>query len=767
MTQIASDQQLLRVSGMHCGSCAIALERLLQKHYPAAEIHVSFATEIVSITWPELPQFIPPVFSHLQQIANKLGYSLQENLYTPDKQKEAKQRQKHLLIKLAVAGVFGMWCMMPAFLIYLAPLGIVDDWVLYPLAIASFVLSLPVILFSGSHFYRIGWRTLKAGMPGLDSLIMIAVWAATALSAYQLYLGSPHVYVDAAAMLITFQLVARMLELKIRQGAAIALQDFFQDMPDQVYRLNEQGEPETISASEVVLDDCLALGVEQLIAVDGVITQGAVYVDTSSMTGEHNAVLMQAGDTLIAGYQILQGECLLRVTAPIGKRRLDYLIYSMNKLLSEKSAFQQLTDTVARYLLPTIFVAAALAFSFTWFRQLDFILAAQHALAVLIITCPCALSLAIPLVTSRSYTVLLRRGILLREPAALEKAAHIQQVIFDKTGTLTQDTPLVQRVVVHSDSSQHLNAHSEEQLLSLAQWCLQHSQHPTAKAIRHYRNKSLSELPINLQELGFQDLGVQDLKLDSDEHWFHEYIGKGTVYAPKSYSPEPTDIETESPKLYAGRLSWLQEQGIVVPELEDTGMQLHLAYSQADQKTYLGHIQFSEQLHDTAQQILDTLSTQGHALYLLSGDSQQACATVGGQLGIHSRNLFAECSPEQKHYILQSLGKDAPLAYIGDGLNDGLALVSAHLGIAVGKANASSHLAAAVYLPDGIGEVPFILTHAKQAHKLMQQNLAWALGYNLLMIPLALFGFIQPVFAAIAMTLSSLCVLLNSSRLRT
>jgi P-type E1-E2 ATPase len=213
----------------------------------------------------------------------------------------------------------------------------------------------------------------------------------------------------------------------------------------------------------------------------------------------------------------------------------------------------------------------------------------------------------------------------------------------------------------------------------------------------------------------------------------------------------------------AGRGDWLRDQGIEVPELDDSGMILHLACN----ATYLGHLRFEETLRAEAISTIQHLQQAGQIVYLLSGDTRVSCLTQARRLAIPAHRVVAGVTPEGKHRFIEALERHHGVAFVGDGVNDGLALAAAKLGIAIGTATPAARAAAAVYLPDGLSGVPETLRLARRARRLMRQNLTWALGYNALALPLAMAGWVQPVIAAIAMTLSSLCVLFNSIRMRT
>ncbi|PFG08482.1 heavy metal translocating P-type ATPase [Marinobacter sp. LV10MA510-1] len=711
-------QEILMVEGMRCGSCAIAVEALLKKQPGVRDAAVNFAADVAMICWDREK----PRLANLQQAVARLGYRLHDSV-DPERSKfQAESVRKHLQRRLAVAVVFGMWSMMPALLIYLAPFGAAEPEVLWPLALASGLFAVPVVIYSGSHFYRVGWRTLIAGAPGLDSLIFLAVFSACIISTWQLFSGSHHVYFDAAVMLITFQLIARLLDTSVRRRASEIIRRYLQDVPELVTVKASDGKLETRLAKDVSAGERIFLQAGDQLALDGNVFRGHGQADLSMLTGEHLPQSLGPGDELLAGCQLVEGELELTVTAIIGQRRIDRLSRSISALLSRKTTLQRLTDRIARILLPVIVTAAALAVGLAFFQGVSAPEAAARGLAVMIISCPCALSLAIPLVITMGHANMVSRGIVLRDPAALEAAAKVGAIVFDKTGTLTTGVPSVNTITPAGQWT-------ESSLLQLARDILRESTHPVAKGLA--------------ADTEFGLVAASDGTRES-------IAGAGTRWT--------NGMNTA----LAGQANWLCKQGVKVPSTEDTGMSVYLACN----GLYAGKIGFKETLRPEAASTIDQLTRQGFTIYLLSGDTHNACLDFAERLGISPKHVISGYSPEQKHGFIETIEKQTDVVFVGDGLNDGLALAGARLGIAVGNAASVAGAAAAVYLTESIAKVPATLQLARRARKLMHQNLFWAVGYNAVVIPLAVIGWVQPVIAAIAMSLSSVCVLLNSLRMQ-
>lgn len=713
----ALSEEVLVVEGLHCGSCAAAVEALLKRQPGVMQAAVNFAADSAMIRLDPATTDVP----RLQRAVAGLGYRLLAPGEEGNSADGDDRLRRRLLIRLAVAVVFGIWCMMPAYLVYLAPLGIVEARFTWPLALASGLFALPVLMYSGAHFYRVGLRTLRVGAPGLDALITLAVFAATAVSVWQLASGHSDVYFDAAVMLITFQLIARFIDGRVRRRAADVVRSYLHQAPETAALVLEDGRIEQRPAADIQAGQRIRLTGGEPLALDATVRDGQGEIDQSLLTGEHEPTGIGPGDSLLAGCELLQGELILDVTAAVGQRRIDALARSVRGLLSRKTALQRLTDAAARVLLPIIAGAAVLAAALTLALGAGVEQAATRGLAVLIIACPCALSLAIPLVVVIGHARMVAAGVIFRDPAALETAADTRGVVFDKTGTLTTDTPDVADVHPAQD-------HDADALLQLASDTLAGTQHPLARGL------AASRAPSTRATAGER----------------HIEAGMGTCWLIDEHT------------VLAGRAAWLRRQGIEVPDDDASRMALHLAVN----GDYRGAIRFDEALHPDAADTVNTLHRRGHAVYLLSGDNRASCLRQARRLGIADDYVVAGVTPEAKQRFIEALEKRCAVAFIGDGLNDGLALTGARLGIAVGNATPTARSAAAVYLPDGVSRVPATLALARRSRRLMRQNLGWALGYNALALPLAIAGFVHPVIAAVAMTLSSLCVLLNSLRIK-
>jgi len=701
-----SEEAALAIEGMMCGSCAAAVAAVLQRQPGVMAAGVNFAADAASVRWdPERTDL-----ATLCAAVARLGYPARR-LDGDDSGTPHARLRRELQLRLAVAVCFGMWSMMAALLLYLGPLGPVEPWARWHLALASGVLAAPVLTYSAHAFHVAGWRTLRAGVPGLDTLITLAVGASVLVSTWRLVQGSAEVYFDAAVMLVTFQLVARLIDHRVRRHAAGAVQAYLRALPEQVLRLHD-GRAEQVPVAALAAGDRVRIAPGERIAVDGTVLSGTSSVDRSMLTGEAIPQRCRPGQAVLAGSRNGEGTLEVEVRAGAGQRRIDALARSVRHLLGRKSALQRLTDRLAGLLLPVVVLAALLAAALALASGDTAGEAAARALAVLVVTCPCALSLAVPLVAVLAMSEAGRRGLLFRDPAALEAAAGAHTVVFDKTGTLTEPVPAVAAV-------SPVPGIGREQLLALAATAAADSRHPLAAALRAARS------PENL---------------------------------PGSRQVAPGDgITWDGPegKVQLGRAGWLRGLGIALPDLRDRGTEVCIARDGA----FLGRIRFRERLRPQAEATVAALRELGCEIRVLSGDSPLACRRVAAALGLPAGAVMARQTPEAKLAAIEVLQEGRRVVFVGDGQNDGPALAAAELGLAVGEAEPTARAAAAAILPRGIAAVPAALRLARRARQAMYRNLGWAIGYNALALPAAVLGQVAPVVAAVAMGLSTLCVL--------
>jgi P-type Cu+ transporter len=700
-------REVLVVDGMFCASCAAAVEALLSRQPGVIGASTHFAADAAVVEWDE--QLTSLV--QLRAALARFGYAVRSLGEPAD---PAQQRELRLGTRLAVALFGGMWAMLAVAGLYF---GAAPPEVAYGLALAAGLFSLPVLLWSGWLFYVAGWRSLRAGVPGLDTLILCGVTLATVLSLGSLLAGGSQVYFDTALMLITFQLIARILDRRVRADAASRVRALLSEGGEApVERVGADGRTESIAATEVKIDDRLVLHAGQTLRIDGLLESGQVWIDRARLTGEAEAQSVRPAEPLWAGDRLVGGSGQMRARGLIGARRIDALASQVRQLLTEKPAWQRLVDRYARRLLPAGALVACLAGMFALWQGASPLDAAGRVLAVLVIACPCALALAVPLVATRAVAVAARQGWLFRDVEAIQQFRVPDVVMLDKTGTVTEGKP----AVVASLPAPGISA---SELIERAARASRGSEHPLACALTRLAEVAESE---------GQGRAVP---------------GQGLIW---------TDADGQT---HIGRREWLQAEGITVPGDQSRRTNSHLAFN----GRWLGRFEFEDVIRPGAHEAVRALQALGCRVVLTSGDREAVVAQVAQSLGVEHRSAQ---TPEAKLVEVETLRRDGlRVAFCGDGVNDAPALAAADLGVASSSASAAAQAAASLsLLRGGVEQLPRMIPMLARSRLVMRQNLVGAVIYNAAAMPLAAAGVVHPSLAALAMALSSLTVLLNSLR---
>lgn len=705
----ARERQVLVVEGMFCASCAAAVEAMLSRQPGVLAASAHFAADAAVVEWD-------PARTTLQTLRNavgRIGYQTRTLDEPADTAKEVKLR---LAERLAVAIFSGMWSMFAVSALYF---GSPDAQTSYMLAIGSGVFAIPALLWSGWPFYVAGWRTLRAGSPGLDSLILIGVTLAVLLSLVSLQAGRSEVFFDAALMLVTFQLIARLIDRRLRSDAAKRVRGLLDAGNHQARRVSEGGE-EWVPVSALRGGERLRLLPGDTVAVDGPVVSGMLWVDRSRLTGESGPVELGVGSKLWAGDQVLGGLADMAAEALVGNRRIDALASQVRRVLTEKPAWQRKVDALARHLIPLSAGAATLGGGLSLLEGASALDAAARALSVFVIACPCALSLAVPLVASRAVANAAHTGALLRDTDLIQHFRIPDVIFLDKTGTLTQGHPAV--VGIHPAPG--VNA---EDLCRWAAMASAGSCHPLARTLASLASEGATP----------------------GHGLMHDVPGAGLVWTLKDQ-----DIRI-------GRRTWLTEQGIAIPDDGNRRTVSHVVRN----GHWVGGFEFADTLRDGMGECVDKLRSIGCDIVILSGDREGAVVGVAQSLGVA---YASGMSPEGKlERIQKERAHSRYVAFCGDGINDGPALAAADLGVAVSGASPSAQSAAALTLLNGgVEDLPRIFSLLTQSSRVIRQNLFFAVAYNAAAVPLAVAGYVHPLVAAVAMSLSSITVLANTARLR-
>jgi Cu+-exporting ATPase len=751
----------LRVTGMTCNNCARKVTDAAQKIRGVNSVSVNLSAARASVRWNAgAEKNVAAILSAISQA----GFSAKE-VSTEKPAGESAQGRWHwnLIIGLGVTGtlMIGEWifglAMSPWF-----------QWL-------AFALAGVVQIFCGAQFYSGAWRQLKAGQSNMDTLVALGSTTAFGFSCWVLFSGSGgHVYFMEAAAIISLISFGHWLEARVSDQASGALKSLMQLAPQTARKIipasgsRREEAPSKfdirhstfgtsqsllasvatnevdISISELQIGDRIALRPGDRVPVDGVVLEGESAVDEAMLTGESVPVDKKSGGELFAGTLNLNGRLVLRVTATGESTALAHVIAAVQRAQTSRADIQRLGDRVSNVFVPAI-VVIALAAGIFWAIHSGAEKAFVIASGILIVACPCAMGLATPAAIMASANAAARRGILIRDGVALEKAGEVTSVVFDKTGTLTLGKP---EVVAGWSSSFSLPGDTLKRELqpdsALAAALARNSTHPISQAIA---------------KISAEKIEVADWK---------EIRGAGVE---ANLQPPTSNILQPLAKMRLGSLSWLRESGVdlaagekFIAEWSNQGATI---VGLASDKKLLGLFAVRDTLKTNAKQIVEQLHRQGLKTFLVTGDNSLTAAAIAKQVGIAAENVFAEVRPEQKAEFVKKLqAQGERVAFVGDGINDAPALTQADLGIAVSRASDVAREAAdIILLKSEIEAVPEALGLARATLRTIKQNLFWAFFYNALGVPLAAMGFISPIFCAAAMGVSDLIVIGNALRL--
>ena len=700
----------LIVDGIRCASCVWLIERLLQKHQGITSVRVNFATHRVLI------RFIPEQIS-ATDICRKLadiGYLARP--YSFDElQQSAHREMRSLLMRFGTAVFLTMQLMGFSLALYAGYFQGIDAQTKSLLEFFAAIVTTPVVFYSGYPFIRGAWISVRNREPNMDLLIALGTLCAYFYSLVAMLTGG-EVYFETAAMIITLILAGRLIETGARRKAAAGIDRLLKLAPARAIR-HENGSWTEVDSQELVSGDLIRLKAGDRLPVDGVIVQGITEIDEAAVTGEPLPVVKECDDKVVSGTLNLTGTIDVRVLSAANDSFLARMTSIVEQAQSDKAPIQRLADRVAGIFIPVVLLIAAATF-FYW--HLHDGAALLNAVSVLVVACPCALGLATPTAAMIASGRAAQVGVLFRGGDVLEAASHIDYLAFDKTGTITMGRPQV--VDLKAADGNH------QELLQLLADAEAGSHHPLARGI--------------IKEATKQGITPRSL----DKTITHAGLGISTL--------------RNDEKLLAGSRRFLTEQGILVPETDSAGRsEVHLARN----GRYIGHVTLDDEVRPDAGQMFADLRKHGYKSLLLTGDRTEVAQRISAQLDIDS--WYAELTPEQKAEQVNRLAP-ARTMMIGDGINDAPALSSAAIGCAIaGSTDIAVESADLILTRPQLTNIPFALKLAKKTLTNIRQNLAWAFSYNLIAIPLAVCGLLAPAYAAAAMAISSVCVLLNSLRL--
>lgn len=712
--QLNIKESSLILEGIVCAACVWLNERHVGNLPGVVEFRVNYTTHRATVKWHDEQIKL----SDILQAITTIGY--QAHPVDAQRQELVHRRERgKALRRLAVAGLGAMQVMMLAVAMYAGEYYGIDPTLARFFRWVSLVITTPVILYAALPFYQSAWRDIRLYRLGMDVPVALSIIAAYLASAYATVLHQQDVYFDSITMFIFFLLAGRYLEMQARHRAGETAEAMVRLIPAMATRLNDIGEAQVIPVSELIPGDRVLVKPGETIPADGKIQSGSSSVDESLLTGESMPIRKQDDQMVIGGSVNIESPLEIRIERVGADTVLAAIQRLLDRAQTEKPHIARLADTVASYFVAALFVIAFSVGAFWWSSG------PMHAfwivISILVVTCPCALSLATPVALIAATGRLMQSGVLTTRGHALETLARVTHVVLDKTGTLTYGQLRVDAVDVRSNMPRGI-------ILQIAAALERNSEHPLAQGILQYVSETTLQATDCVATPGSGMEGTVDA--------VRYRIGR-----PEFAVPAGQQLVLDSQR---------QQTAIVL----------------ADATSVHAIFYLQDELRPDAKTVVRQLQELGLQVLLFSGDRQTVVAETAQQIGIN--NWASELLPQDKLRKVQELqATGAVVAMLGDGVNDAPVLAAAQVSIAMGGgtqlAQASSDM---VLLSERLLPVAFALRMAQFTQRVIRQNLAWAILYNLVALPLAAFGWIAPWMAGIGMSASSLIVVLNALRLR-
>ena len=711
----------LMLEGITCAACVWLIEQYIAALPGVSQVRVNYATQRALVLWDDNRLKL----SEILQAVRKIGY--QALPYNPQQQQEShRQQRRQQLRRLAVAGLFGMQVMMLSISLYAGAWSGMEMNFQQLFRWLSLALTLPVMLYSSTPFFTSAWRDLKRGRVAMDFPVSLAIGIAFVSSTLATVRGHGEIYFDSVVMFIFFLSASRYFENMARQRSGASVEQLVQSLPNMATRLTGAGEvEETVPAASLAIGDRVLIRSGDAVPADGMIVEGGSAIDESLLSGESAPLDKQPGDQLVGGSINVTNPLQMEVQAIGAETVMAEIQRSIEHAQADKPPLARLADRVAAGFISVVLVIVSAVALFWWVADAERWF--EIALSVLIVSCPCALSLATPTALSAALGKMQSVGLLVKRGSALERLAQVTHVVFDKTGTLTRGKPRLQQVIC-------ADGFERGQCLQLAAILQQHSSHPLARSL--------------LQEVGGADSSAGKGVSSVAGGGIHGFID-GQEYHIGSVEFVTRETELQVPR------RWLQQidNEAVTAVVLARGM------------TAVAMFTFVDELRDDAEVLVAGLKGMGKKVILMTGDRTASAQQVAGAVGID--DCRAKLSPQGKMEAVQALqATGAKVLMVGDGVNDAPVLANADISIAMGGASALAKTSADIVLvANRLQAVTRAFDMAVRTRRVIRQNMTWALMYNFGAIPAAASGLVAPWVAALGMSLSSLIVVLNALRL--
>jgi Cu2+-exporting ATPase len=725
----------IMLHNIHCGACIWLIENILKKQNNIESARINFTQKTLLLKWRNDINLI----NNFVKIIESIGYKATP--LNPDLAKELEKKFDNNLFKaLAVAGFGAGNIMLFSFALWFHNENEIANATRQILHIFSSLIALPIIIYSGRIFFISAYKAIKNKLPNMDIPISLAIILAGIVSFIQTYRQGANVYFDSAVMLIFFLLIGRYLDHKARKKAFNLATEFMQ--LQTIYgKVIIDNKIITLPANKIEENMQLIIAVGEKIACDGIVISGESSVDNSIISGESAPQKITKNSIVYGGAINIEAPIEIKVTKNLKNGTLSKIIDLIKNIENSKNKYVRIADKLSKYYTPIVHILAILTFILWYFilkKSWDYAL--MNATAVLIITCPCALALAVPIVQTITISNFLKYGIIIKNSESLEILNKIKYVIFDKTGSLTQGKPVLSKIyfIKNHDKTkgnllfEEIKITQDSELIKIASNLAKYSQHPISKALAI----------LNTSNFDFKD--------------------------PKEHKGYGVEAFYENKLVKLGNAEFckinnyheiLENENLNSNNAKISNMHCFLNY---DDKIFI--FTFQDEIKSGAIEAINYLKNQGKNIILLSGDNKYEVKRIANILNI--KDYYFEKNPLEKAKILEDLHKkNIDFIMVGDGINDAPSLAMANVSISFNSAiYITQNIADIIINSANLDKIEKLFEYTKKSLKIMQENLILALIYNMLAIPFAVLGYISPLLAALAMSSSSILVILNSIR---